>query len=430
MVSTATEAETIMPSVKEVHEHEKSAVKPGGWLVPGEQVWEVREAKATGDFPLLRTIEDPAGTPPPAIALVALPVKLVTCQLFWLETTDEKAVPDLLQMQCERRALLRQGEVWEHRILRSEDERLLVQVLILQNALPPILEVEGGARFEALPRCLDLPPRSACLWRSLGTMVLAICGDAGVVYFQSLPHYSLTRECRRDVQSVLWMATAQNWVGPLEVVALFGAWNSEEVQELEMLGYSVTVKDGPPFAVPAESMDLVPKSVRQLRLLRRRQHRIRLVALVLAVIYIGFLSLQIVNATLLSLSNSKLKVQLNGMLPEVTDLQDTARRLDALNPALDTKTYPLEILHRIMASLPESGVRLTRFEIVNDRVEVAGEASSTREAFDFLQAIQSTEALNYIQWENPPQPVPLPNDTARFSIKGTIAGAYHNAEES
>jgi len=438
MVSIETGPETMAALAGKAHEPAKAAIRPGSWLVPGEQFWEVREPKAAGGFSLLRAIDDAEdqnsrngqGAPPPGIALVALPEKLVTCQLFWLETTDEKAVPDLLRMQCERRALLRQGEVWTHRILRCVEGRLLVQVLILGNAVPPILEVEGEARFEALARCLDVPPHSACLWRSLGTMALALTGEAGgVVYFQSLPHQALTRECRGDVQAILWMALAQNWVSALESVALFGEWRPEDICELETLGYSIILKKSLPFAMPKEPMELVPKSVRHLRLVRRRQQRIRLAAWVFAAVYIAFLAFQIVSATLVSISNRRLQARLDKMLPTVTALQNTARRLDALNPALDTGTYPMEILHRVMASLPESGVRLTRFEIVNDRVEVGGEASSTREAFDFLQAIQSTPTLNHIQWEDPPQPVPLPNDTARFSIRGTITGAYHHAEE-
>jgi len=429
-VSIQTESETLPPPAAGVADRAPTSLKQGGWLVPGERVWEIRDPQDTSDFPLVRTIEDIEAAPPPAIVLVGLPARLVTCQLFWLDTTDEKAVPDLLKMQCERRALLRQDEVWKHRIVRSEAERLLVQVLILQNTLPAGLVVEGDARFEAQPRCLELPPRSVCLWRSLGAVVLAITDDSGVLYFQSLPHQSLTRECRRDVQSAIWMATAQNWIESPESVALVGTWTNGDAVELEPLGLPVKLRGGPQFALPAEPMELTPRSVRHLRTVRHRQYRIRLVALVLAAIYTAFLSFQIMSATLTTLSNARLRGQLDGLMPAVTDMQTTARRLDALNPALDTKTYPLEILHRIMATLPESGVRLTRFEITGDRVELAGESSTAREAFDFLHAVQSADSMRYINWEDPPQPVPLPNDTARFSIQGTITGAYHDAEES
>jgi hypothetical protein len=410
-------------------ERGKNPVKPGGWLVPGEEHWEIREPGTTSDFPLTRTIEDEAPAPG-AIALVALPPRLVTCQLFWLDTTDEKAVPDLLRMQCERRLMLRQDEVWSYRIVRAEAERMLAQVLILQNTIPALLEGGGEARFEAQPRCLELPPRTVCLLRSLGAMQLIITDATGVLYFQSLPHQTLSRECVRDVQSILWMATAQDWIDALTSITLLGVWTTSDRAALKSLDLPIDAKADPLFTLPAEPMELTPKSVSHLRLQRQRQHRVRLIALGVAAIYAVFLSFQILTATFTSLSNARLQSQLNALLPEMTDLQTTARRLDALNPALDTRTYPLEILHRIMANLPDKGVRLTRFEIVGNRVEIAGESTTTREAFDFLHAVQTSDALNYVSWEDPPQPVPLPNDTARFSIQGTIAGAYEDAEES
>lgn len=430
MVSVESRPEASSPRMEEAPARAKDAPRQGAWLVPGEQSWEILKPDGAFGFSLLQAIEDPESPAPSGIALVALPASLVTCQLFWLETTDEKAVPDLLRMQCERRALLRQDEVWKYRILRREPERLLAQVCILQNGLPSALQVEGDTRFEALPRCLDLPSRSACLWRSLGAISLAITGDDGVLYFQSLPHHALTRECLRDVQSVLWLATAQDWIESVESVALLGTWSSGDAAELHALGLPVEMKGGPHFSPPREPMELIPRSVLQIRAVRRQQYRTRLVALAIAAVYAVFLVFQIVVASWTAASNSRLQARLDAVMPEVASLQATARRLEALNPALDTKTYPLEVLHRIMAVLPESGVRLTRFEIVGDRLDLAGESSTAREAFDFLHAIQSSESLQYIQWEDPPPPTPLPNDTARFSIQGTITGAYRDAEES
>ncbi|HWL52644.1 MAG TPA: hypothetical protein VNQ90_09425 [Chthoniobacteraceae bacterium] len=405
---------------------EKTGRRPGAWLVPGETAWEVRASSGTGSgFPVLRTVEEIEGPAPGAVTLVVLPPQWVTCQLFWLETTDEKAVPDLLAMQCERRALLRQEEVWRHRIVRREAERLLAQVLVLQNELPAGIETEGDARFEPLPLCLELPQRSACLWRTLGTVMIALTDDAGVFYFQALPHRAMTPECRRDVQAVLWMAVAQQWIASLESLVLMGSWSREEVAAMALPGFEVRGCPAPLWMPPTEFLDLVPKSVRQLRTVRQRRRQIRLVTLAVAALYLLFLLFQIGVAATTSLSNRRLAAQFREMEPEMNRLQETARQLDALNPALDTGTYPLEILHRVMALLPESGVRLTRFEIISNHLEVAGESTTAREAFDFLHALQSAETLSHLTWEDPPQPVPLPNDTARFFIRGSIAGAYH-----
>ncbi len=402
----------------------------GRWLVPGENQWEIREGE--GDFALLQNVSGNGEPPPPGIALVALPPHLVTCQLFWLESDDEKVIPDLLAMQCERRLLRRAGEVWQHHLIRREGGRLLVAALILENDLPSGLLVEGeGVRFEALPRVLEFPPRSLCLWRCLGRLAVALTDEHGaLLYFQALPHQSITPACRLDLQALLWMATAQNWCAEPERLLLFGEWAWEELPLLETLG--PRVERGLPlrYAPPSVPLDLLPRSVAERRQWRQRQRRTRLALASVAALYLLFLLYTISTALAHRFANHRMQAQLDTLLPEMTEHQTTARRLDALNPALDPGTYPLELLHRIMTLLPEGGVRLTRFEIVGNRLELGGESSTAREAFDFLNALQSAPSLHHITWEEPPQPVPLPNDTARFTLQGSITGAYEEPDES
>lgn len=409
-----------------------SAREAGGrWLIPGEAAWEIRDAQLAMDSSV-ESVEDIATAKPTEVTLVALPPQLVICQLFWLETTDEKSVPDLVRMQCERHSLLHRGEVWTFRILRQEAERSLVQVLILQEPLPSGLQVDAPeTRYEALPRCLRMEPQSLYLWRTLGFVILAMTDAQGSpVYFQALPHTALSRACRLDVQAVLCMVVAQNWAPLPTTLYLCGVWNSPDVEEAKLLGLPLCLAGELEFALPLEAMNLTPHSVQQLRILHRRRFRFRMAALGVGLIYAAFLTFNILSAAFASASHARLQKQLDAVLPEMTRLQRVAMRMEALTPALDTKTYPLEILYRIMAVLPESGVRLTRFEIVNDRLEIAGESSTAREAFDFLHAVETSDSLQYIEWEAPPQPVPLPNDTVRFSIQGTIAGAYHDVKES
>lgn len=411
-------------------EAQNNAPRSGRWLVPGAVHWEVREPGSPLAAPALGTIGEIDAPAPTGIGLVALPPQAVTCQLFWLDTTDEKALPDLLAMQCERRALLRLNEVWKYRPVRQEGDRLLAQVLILGNILPRGLEVEGAACFEALPRVLELPPRSLCLWRTLRAIVVALTDETGLLYFQTLPHHSLTPGCLGDVQAVLQIAMAQGWVDTVEALVLMGEVGEEETGALSAPGLEVRRCSAPRLILPGQPMELVPASVQARRKLRQRNRQVRRAVLAVAAIYLIFIFSQIAMAITHSLRHRHLQAEFQRMLPEMTDLQNTARRLDALNPALDTGTYPMEVLRRIMALLPESGVRLTRFEIVGARVELSGESSTAREAFDFLHAIQHAEPLSHITWEEPPQPVPLPNDTTRFSIQGTLTGAYHDAEES
>jgi hypothetical protein len=425
MVATKTSTET----ADGPGEHPESAA-PRAWLWPGEQAWEVWTADGSGGWKLGVSLEEGAEAPA-RIDYVALPPALLTCLTLWLETTDEKVAPDLIRLQCERRALLRHGEVWSHRIIRREADRMLAQVSILQNTAPAVIEASGDARYEAAARCLPLSASSAVVWRSLGHVCLALRGEDDVVYYQSLPHQELTRECVRDIQAVFWQATAQRWVDSVSSLTLVGEWQGVTSHETEtILGVSVDRVARLEPASPVAPQELTPHRVRKQRTARQRRHRMILGALGIAAVYILFLVWQISSGFILSMSNHRLQTRLDGIMPAVTEMQTTARQLEALNPAIDVKTYPLELLYRAVSVLPENGVRLTRFEIVGNRIEIGGESSTAREAFDYISQLESLDSLRHVEWEEAPQPVPLPNDTTRFSIQGTITGAYHESEET
>jgi hypothetical protein len=285
--------------------------------------------------------------------------------------------------------------------------------------------------FEAQARCLGWPPRTLGLWRSLGRLCLALADDSGVLYFQALPHGDLTPQALGDIREVLWAAEGQNWMPHLEGVVLLGNWSSPSLPHLETaLGMAVRIHPLDRLTPPAGPMELIPRSVVRRRAARARQYRIKLVILALAALYLIFVAAQGVTYFWSSRAKNQLQSRLDSLLPAVQGMQNTARRLEALNPALDVNTYPLEVLYRVMSVLPEKGVRLTAFDIIGDRLELAGESTTAREAFDYISALEAAENLGHIQWDEAPQPVPLPNDTTRFSIKGTITGAYHEPEES
>lgn len=399
------------------------------WMVPGESQWELWQETPSGEFEVISTLAEDLQEPPPHVAMVGLPARWVTCQLFWLETTDEKAVQDLLRMQCERRQLLRQKEVWTHRILRREENRMLAQVLILQNSTSHAIEVDTAALFEAHPRVLVLPPRTLSVRRSLGTITLMMTDEKSMVYFQPLPHRDLTPECLQDVKAAMWMATAQKWVDRFDALVLVGGWTVDAARMQATMGMKVEFLPSVHLQPPNPPMELTPPAVGHQRLARTRKARIQNAILALGLLYLIFVVFQTVTFLFSSAANTRLKSQLDAIMPEVEDMQNTARWMDALNPALDTKTYPLELLHRIMGALPTQGVRLTKLDITGNRIEIGGESTTAREAFDYVHALEIADSLNHITWDEAPQPVPLPNDTTRFTIQGTIEGAYNDTPE-
>jgi hypothetical protein len=111
----------------------------------------------------------------------------------------------------------------------------------------------------------------------------------------------------------------------------------------------------------------------------------------------------------------------------VASTKEAMQRWNALDPALDPKGYPLEVLHEAARLLPEEGVRLTLFEMNLGRVILQGEAKDFTAAQLYMDAVKKSKELSGYEWtaENPKS---LPNRSARFQIDGVRPGAAPRTE--
>jgi len=400
------------------------------WLLPSADGWQLGEQQADGSLNILEDELAPDAAPSSKPTMVAIPAAMVTCQLFWLESLDEKVIANLVEVQCERFALAGKNGIVRHRILHVEGERSLVQVIALSNALPALLEASGTPGYEAYARCLQLPAHAVCIWKAASRIVLALTDGAGeLVYFQALTNPTLDDDALRDVGCIILMAEAQRWIDTVTEVHLAGNWQTSELGGVKrMLELPVREVDRFPLRKPRQPMDLTPRTVEQRRRAASRRRKLGLFLSLVVAGYLLFVVLQIVNFIGLKATNAQLQADLDRVMPSVTSMQRTALQMDALAPAWNPEYFPLEILNRLTTLLPERGVRLTRFEIKRDRIEIAGESSTAREAFRYMQSVQEAEDLEHITWDDPPQPVPLPNNTTRFSLQGELENVWPDEE--
>lgn len=371
--------------------------------------------------------------------LIALPVAWVTSYPFWLETTSPKDIPDLLALQCERRGLIQAGENPAHRVVRTTENRTLVQVLLLSPKLPGALYEGIDSRYEASPRCREFPPAALCVWREQRNLCVALTppeppaaddsSGAEPVHFQAWPHREIQAACLADLRVLLLMAQAQEWTSQPQACYLIGDFTEQERKAAQTaLEIPTHCRPSLPAVLPRDPVDLSPSAVRLKRQQRTRQRQLVRVLAGVAVFYLLFVCYEIVVAISLTFTNQHLQQELDRISPAVQEMQNTARLFDTLKPAMDPDLFPLEILRHVMEALPESGVRLTRFEILQGNLEIAGEASTAREAFTFLSRVQELEPPDLIVWEEPPPPVPLPNNTTRFNLRGNITEAYRDPQ--
>lgn len=393
----------------------------GSWLVPGPEAWEL---VSPGGGRQVLDREASGGKFPAEISLVALPTSILTSQPLWLQTSDNKLLDSLARAQCEQLSLMRAGDTMTVNILRKAEDRTLVQTLILHEPGLPLPDT--ATTYEAHARCLPWPAQSLCLWKELGRVCLGLIDEeARLTHFQLLPHDRLDAYCAADVAALLAYATALDWAPEPDQCLLIGEWSESEHHTVtQVLGLKLLPTESVAPRLPTPLIPLVPEAARKFRRHRQGVRRVRSTALSVAAVYLVFLGFMMASLFTNSRRANALQTNLDQMMPSVLEMQETARRIDALNPALAPETYPVEILYRLTAYLPEQGVRLTRFEISGNRLELGGESSTAREAFDFMQALEQAMELDYIDWEDPPQPVPLPNNTTRFVLHGEIRGAF------
>ncbi len=110
--------------------------------------------------------------------------------------------------------------------------------------------------------------------------------------------------------------------------------------------------------------------------------------------------------------------KIQAMEPAVAPLRDIASTWSQVEVSVDQRYFPLEILHQVVAAMPEKGVRLTAFTASPENTIVAGDADNFQSATDFSAAIQKNAAETKITWEMP-QPSLQADGKAHFVITGT-----------
>jgi hypothetical protein len=184
-----------------------------------------------------------------------------------------------------------------------------------------------------------------------------------------------------------------------------------------VLGLRVTHDSLPPPSLPAVRSKLLPPEVSILHAKRRRRRRIGSGIGFLAGLYllgiaafVGYLYWQRHVA-------AALRRQIQEQEPTVAAIQKTAERWRQVEPAINPKLYPVELLYQASSLLPPDGMRLTRFELEKGKVIIRGEASTAPAVFKFAEDIKARPELQMFNWQMP-SPSLRPDGRAEFAIEG------------
>jgi len=381
--------------------------------------WELWNFPASKRAQFVRRLETPKAAGGQVI--VALPLRQTVSYATWVPTADREVVPEMVQLQLEKRGLVQKQNAassLDVRILEVQEERALVLAIVLLPDLAPELAIENAVRFEPEPYTLPIPQDRLIIWRERQRLAMTISRGRDPIHFQVLSTEEVSDESVNEIRCILLQLESQHLINELLGLAIWGEFTDEEVERLQQgLALKTFRESVPPPSLPATASKLLPAQVSVLHEKARRRRRIRrLIAAAVGIYLLGILGI-IAYIFWQQSRISQLQNQLTADLPTVTAVQGTADQWRKVEWAVDPKLYAVELLNQVASLLPEKGMRLTAFQIEKGKVIIRGEASTAAGAFKFNEDIKQNAALKIFQWEMK-SPSLRPDGRAEFIIEG------------
>ena len=381
--------------------------------------WELWNFPASKRAQFVRKIETPKAAGGDVI--VALPLRQTVSYATWVPSADREVVPEMVQMQLEKRGLVQRQSAaasLDVRILEVQEERALVLAIVLLPDLAPELATENAVRFEPEPYTLPIPQDRLIIWRERQRLAMTISRGRDPIHFQVLTTEEVSDESVNEIRCILLQLESQHLINELLGLAVWGEFSDEEVERLQQgLALKTFRESVPPPSLPATASKLLPPQVSVLHEKARRRRRIRrLIAAAAGIYLLGILSI-IAYIFWQQTRITQLQNQLSADLPTVTAVQGTADQWRKVQWAVDPKLYAVELFHQVADLLPPQGMRLTAFQIEKGKVVIRGEASTAAAAFKLNEDIKQSAALKLFQWDMK-SPSLRPDGRAEFIIEG------------
>jgi len=381
--------------------------------------WELWNFPASKRAQFVRKIENPKAAG--GHVIVALPLRQTVSYATWVPSADRAVVPEMVQMQLEKRGLVQRQSAassLDVRILEVQEERALALAIVLLPDLAPELAVENAIRFEPEPYTLPIPQDRLIIWRERQRLAMTISRGRDPIHFQVLTTEEVSDESVNEIRCILLQLESQHLINELLGLAIWGEFSDEEVERLEQgLALKTFRESVPPPSLPPTASKLLPPQVSVLHEKARRRRRIRrLIAAAAGIYLLGILGIIAYIFWQQSLI-AQLQHQLSANLPTVTAVQGTADQWRKVQWAVDPKLYAVELFHQVAVLLPPQGMRLTAFQIEKGKVVIRGEASTAAAAFKLNEDIKQNAALKLFQWDMK-SPSLRPDGRAEFIIEG------------
>lgn len=397
--------------------------------IPGAEgfhAWRVKGKDGAVPDPAARSARKADWIAIPAKALVSIPMRF-----HGMEAGRREAAVQLELEAAGFAAESQQSHQFETRVHDDETRDQRVWTCVQAAALPKEV-LDGGLRASYAPSvCFQsLEPRKARLWKEAGSLALVLPDAEGrPLHFQALANREPDADAAAEVRCILAAAELAGVGADVDSLGLC-LDDEEAVASLEdrrqfaaALDFPVVLEKPTAPHPPRESWRLVPEPIVKQRQARKRRRAIAL-AITSAVLVI-VAGLGAYGAGLwkrqqeLEAQSRRLRV----LEPKLVEVRSAKERWDALQLALTPDQYPVELFYQLVQLLPPEGIRLTLFEMNEEKITLAGEASSVNHAISLREDLVSSPAFK--EWgfrEGFPQPSVRPDGRAEFHAEGLRPG--------
>jgi len=406
-------------AVRSLNKGEQAILLPG---ITGAEPWELWILGGPAQAECVQTCKTPLDNRLRKNSTLALPVSQVFCLPLWLGETDTKQFAGIISLQLELRGLQpRSGGpvIFDWSMVAQEGARTLVTVGVLPAVMPEEMQSEAYPAFDLSARYLPFAENALTLWQEQDRLAMAITRGPDLIYYQALPETQVSQRVLQDLNSIRTTLEMQGVLTPLQQVVVWGEAGSTELAALRAaFRLPVTQGERPSPRLPTQPWKLTPAVVGEAKKAREVQRwRNRAILAVLVLYLVAVISI-LTQLFLTSRRVDQLHQWQTQHAAALDMIANTQAAWKELQPVVDQKTYPLELLLATSAAIPADQLHLTLFQSNRAHILIKAEAKNTAAPFLFLKGLQDNASLDDYTW-NMSQPHSLPNDLTTFQIDGT-----------
>lgn len=383
--------------------------------------------------------------PKKCIRTIALPTRSLYAWPLWIASEGEET--DLVRLELSGRHLLKRGMEESLTILPvlKEENRRLVLALATEEPFPCDAMPEGwhdAGSFEIVPHLFERAGEKdeesdLILWREWGTLHMAFYRSGKVVWFCGLREQALGDTVLRSALKLLSDRVLNHLPSSVTITGMPQASADLCAAELKRVfpsartrleRHSATASDLPPPSprLPESMLDIPPSEARSERIRRKKSSRLLSIAAAGALIYILLLAWGIGDLVILKSSLNHLRKETSLMEAPSLQARKLSERWNALRPAIDPSTYPLDLLAAVATPTESGKVRLTAFTLEQGRLQVSGEATDVTQAYAFIEQLKKNPLLQEYDW-TAGQPQLAGKNSVRFEIEGARPSSPRSA---